>query len=497
MQYCGVRTIDRGVEFVYAESYRSGDMAQADNQNTQQVIEILMREWDQRRTEIVSTLERYAKQEQILTLYLTIVALVTLALLTVDVETGKIYIAGKGLLELPPKVREHFAGLVIIVLSGGVTLAFYFISGLMEVLNWVQALSARSAAIEAEINARIGSRLLTWDTFIVPALTSGSFLSDGPFLSSSILQGCWAIAIFSANIALLSFVCYVVVREWFWFWAPTVWVLVIYHVLSWVWMVTARRNDTYDLVSSLATFGANRTPDERKSRLKRSLQKLTALIASRGGWVAGGATFFLGFAPFAAFSLSTRSFWPRAHVSLPLTLVPSVIIGDSVLLPLFNCQIYPLVRRVLNGTSRSTKLKLLFTGIVCLTACSPIIVYEHQVWSRDQYTGFIKLAPGHLSLAGVWHIVFASFETALAMWFCLISVMWAKDRDRLPRRQLMRAWTVFLCYAFLSVFDLLSKRHFVSADPLRLADMIALSPIALTAIVYLVLWKLSRTQRSS
>jgi hypothetical protein len=471
-----------------------------ENPDHRQAIEILLREYDQRRTEIVSLMGRYAKQEQTLTIYLTIIAILTLALLAVDLHEGTIYIPGYGLMKLPAQVRNHASTFVVTVLSGGALIAFYFISGLMEIVYWSQALTARAAAIETEINSRIGQRLLTWDSVIVPEIISEHVWRDGPFLMPALLLGIWAVAIFAATTVLLSLICYVLVRAAFWFWAPAVWVLVIYHILAWSWLTTARKSDVFDWIVGLASFGSSQQHGFRASALKRSVrergQRLMQVLNSHAGMIVSAATLLLGFVPFAVLSLRTASFWPHSKVSVPLTLVPSVLIGDSLILPFFNRSTYSLVVALLKKVSRLTKVRLLVGGLACIATCTPVIAYEHLLWIRDEYTGFIDNVPGHLSVAGVWHAAFATIETAVIVWFLGVSLIWAKDQERLPRKQLLRTWKMFLFYASLSVLDFVVKKTHLAlaATPLRLEDIIALSPILLAIMVYLILRQLSMNQ---
>src|SRR5437773_8015010 len=94
-------------------------------------IEILLKEYDQRRDEIVSVYQRYDKQGQTLTVYVTIVAILTLALLAVELPGTSIEVPGLSL-KLPPRMREHASAFSLIALTSGVLIAFYFISNLME-----------------------------------------------------------------------------------------------------------------------------------------------------------------------------------------------------------------------------------------------------------------------------------------------------------------------------------------------------------------------------
>src|SRR5260370_17212830 len=64
-----------------------------------------------------------------------------------------------------------------------------------------------------------------------------------------------------------------------------------------------------------------------------------------GPIIVWAATFLLGSLPFVTLSLATNSFWPDSAVDFPLSLIPSVLIGDSVFLPLFNAVVFRIVSR--------------------------------------------------------------------------------------------------------------------------------------------------------
>ena len=463
-------------------------------------ISILLRDWDQRRTEITTLLERYSRQERAVILYLTVIAVVTLSLLTIDVKAGKVYIPAVGQIALSTPLHEHFQALVLVVLSTGVLLALYFISALMELLRWIQAVSARAAAVETEVNRRSGERILTWDSLIVPTLISPPFLFDPPFVAPAILLGLWAMAIFLGSIALLTFVCYILAYRLFWVWCPLVWLLCLYHVSCWIWLVTKHRSDVDSLVLEMTRPSESEAVKHPASCLgllgSGVLPKLTGIFPSKGSLIVAGSTLSLGFVPFLVMSISSGSFWPDSHVSLPLLLVPSVVLGDSLLLPVFNANVFFLAVPLLQRES-TTRTRLIWLVVMCLLISAPIIVYQHLLWTEDQVTGFVKLVPNRLSAAGIWHAAFASAQTAIAVWFLVVSLLYANSPFRIPRTHLLRTWGVFVLYSSLCALDFIVKQYRLSFVPVRLTDLIALSPIVLATAAYLVIRRIAKGERAT
>ncbi len=445
-------------------------MTEHENANSKLIVDVLLKEYDQRRSEIISQKQRYDRQEQILTAYVSLATTLTLGILT-----GSVSAAG-----FTAKLSNVNPAVCVTVLSIGVCVAFYFISNLMESLYLLHAHSARAADIERQINRRVEHGLLAWDSEIAPLIFSTSFQFAPPFIGPNVLVAIWSPSIFIGLIGLFSYVCYVFASQWFWPWGAIVWFLTGYHIFDWYLLATIQRNR---LDSTMQNFGDK--PEDSSKRIAG--QALLVFIA----------TLWLGFIPFAVLSLMTHTFLPTSRVSVPLTLVPSVLIGDSILLPLFNRSVWVLVAPNFRSLTKHTRTALLIGGLLSLTISAPIVIYEHILWTRDQYTGFIKLSLGHLSLAGIWHAAFASIEMALLSWFLGISLIWSRDRQRLPRRQLLQTWGIFLVYASLCVPDYIIKRIHLSPQGLPLSDLLALSPIALASGVYLLLRRLSSAQITS
>lgn len=216
----------------------------------------------------------------------------------------------------------------------------------------------------------------------------------------------------------------------------------------------------------------------------------------RLGTLAALATLATGFVPLMILSVVTNSFWPKSRVLVPVFFVPSVLLGDSVLLPLFNARAAIIVRQVLRDPFVSRrKLHLTIAAIGVGTFSAAVNVYVHRLWVRDQHTGFIALEPGQLSLAGQWHLTFSSLELAFILWVLWVCIVARKDLDR---DEVLRLWRIFLIYSALSIGDFAVWNLLISQSMhFSLTDMIALLPFPLAATTLFIFSKVMPDQSKS
>jgi hypothetical protein len=191
-------------------------------------------------------------------------------------------------------------------------------------------------------------------------------------------------------------------------------------------------------------------------------------------------TLVSGFIPFLVLSLLTGSFWSRSGVAVPLTLSPSILIGDSVLLPLFNGFAFPFVWDLVRR-SILVRNRVIVSALVGLVLSAALNVYLHVLWSRDAYTGFIDPTRGTLSFGGWWHCAFGSLELVLVLVFLTTCF---SSRERIVGRQILRPWWALLAYSAMSILDAVIMAAVVGrpVTQLGLADYFAASPFLLTII---------------
>lgn len=220
-------------------------------------------------------------------------------------------------------------------------------------------------------------------------------------------------------------------------------------------------------------------------------------LASRIGRIAGVLTLAIGFAPIVILSLRTHSFWPRSSVRVPLSLVPSVLIGDSILLPFFNARAFTLLDRFLRRTGTQTSRGVFVPLALCSLALSAAInVPLHRAWMKDGNTGFIALVPGAMSTAGSLHLLFATLQMGFAIWFLTFCFWQQSQLNEHEIQYTLDTWKVFLLYSSLAIADF-GFWHLVISPGIRFSvtDCVALLPLPVSALAYHLLGRVFHSTR--
>ncbi len=202
------------------------------------------------------------------------------------------------------------------------------------------------------------------------------------------------------------------------------------------------------------------------------------------GLIAFVLTLAIGFLPFAVLSIWSGTFWLHSRVAVPLFMVPSVLLGDSLLLPIFNRRAVPLLISMLRGPmSAGTRVWLASAAVVAFLVSIAVSVWLHGLWASDKYTGFVDPVPGQLSAAGKWHLVFSILQMTLVLWFLLAAFTLPA-----PQSEIARAWIVFVVYTILTIGDF-AIMHVVIAPqrPYSITDLVALLPFPSAVLVYALL----------
>lgn len=131
-------------------------------------LDILLADYNQRRNETIAFYGRYEKQTQVLTIYLSVLAIIYVVLSGLKNPDGNIIMPGMGPITIPRRLIESPNLGPFVILTFGALIAFYFIANLMESVHVMQLLQARSAAVEKALNALLGGDYLTWDSKLVP-----------------------------------------------------------------------------------------------------------------------------------------------------------------------------------------------------------------------------------------------------------------------------------------------------------------------------------------
>lgn len=175
---------------------------------------------------------------------------------------------------------------------------------------------------------------------------------------------------------------------------------------------------------------------------------------ARTHWVAL-LTVLLGIVPLALLSLDSNSFWPSSPHQFPFLLSIPVVVGDGLFIPVFNLYLYRLLRAS-PITVRDRRLPFLFVTVVGVLLSFPLLYWIHDAWSKDPYTGFTDLYIGTLSVAGWWHVAFASLESSIVLVYIVTWVVLSRGNS-IAFRIGLTGWKYFCGFVLLLIPDMILK----------------------------------------
>ncbi len=117
-------------------------------------------------------------------------------------------------------------------------------------------------------------------------------------------------------------------------------------------------------------------------------------------------TIAVGILPLSVFAYWTKTLWLDSRIDLPLSAVPSVWLGDTILVPILNVRIVSFLRAFFDEYGTGARRVFARGFLIALLVSSLIAGYTHYMWTQDQYLGFIDTQLGSLSIAGWWHLGF-------------------------------------------------------------------------------------------
>ncbi len=165
-------------------------------------------------------------------------------------------------------------------------------------------------------------------------------------------------------------------------------------------------------------------------------------------------TFVGGFFLFFLFSLGLNACWLDSPYHFPFLLHPTILIGDSLLLPLFNYRFYKFLRTYFakNPLSLKTFLSPIWGSLAILLSLA-INTFTHYTWIHDSYTGFMDTVIGKLSLAGWWHYCFSTIQTAIILMFLGFWFMTLKRKIYGAFQYAFRTWNLCVVFFVLRLLD--------------------------------------------
>lgn len=174
-------------------------------------------------------------------------------------------------------------------------------------------------------------------------------------------------------------------------------------------------------------------------------------------------TLMVGFIPFLLFSIYYSVFISKSIVDIPLIFNTSVMIGDSILLPLINYKIIKYMLKI--GDVTKQYKKLFISSMIIFILLSSVMNYIiHFSWSNDTITDFIAFAPGRFSIIGIWHLFFSIIQTTVFLIFILLWYLSVKSKKFYLLKELKKIWLLIFFFTLLSMVDMLVKYIFVFSE---------------------------------
>ena len=401
-------------------------------------VEVLLKEYDAKRTEINIANTQYRQTVGLSYLYLP--AIVT--------ATGIFSSAAQsGTFPLLAAKLNSSQELWLCILSLTVLMGFSLFASALDSLSMILLMATRCAQIEQRINQELNGTFLEWDSRVIPCWFSGSYTGKGLWIKPQLLLAIWTFLFVGATNAFLCFIALIVAPDYSIVFSIFVTATTLFNIMQWRLTLTIGTAEMQRII--------NPPVDEQPpciSSFELSPEN-TLAITLREGWPIVIMSVAFGPLPLAVCALLTNSFWPSSPHPFPFLKYLSVVIGDSLLLPVFNAYAFRLFRLYAKRLSGRT-LRLGFYAMGTTLVAVGGQYWLHSAWAADQYTSFMDLTRGEISLAGWWHLVYAGLETAVILTFLFVWVT-SLAVDSESHRTARVGWGWFVAYCALGIGDLL------------------------------------------
>src|ERR1700682_6364808 len=339
--------------------------------------DVLLKEYDHRFNEVIFHSERYNKQADVLNLFLT--SAVALGTLIFSGSTKSFL----GLSMSVPKEDNALIHCGFLIFAG--LLVFFFFSSILNSLFMIYLNGSRIASIEKQLNISVGKEILTWDSMAMPHFFRMKPMGKHQWIRPPILAGLWIFLIFILIGVALCFLCYRFAPKFGWYYIPAIAMLVSFHIYQWKLL------NTIGLEEMRFYFGLSTVlPMRRQLRIESVLCVIPVLSVIIT----------------VVSSVKLHAFFFSSRYTFPLLSIPSVYIGDLLVLPILN---YKLIRWFKESCFPGKYFLGRSSFAVAIIALA-VNTWLHWQWVHDPWSGFMDVAYGRLTVAGWDHFLFSSFE---------------------------------------------------------------------------------------
>jgi len=406
-------------------------------------IDILFKEYDNRFTEIRSSALRYQKQADFLNLFLTSVLGIA-ALVFSDKAKGALGIFNER------DIYVLYCGFFFF----GPLFLFHLFASIMESLCAIRGNGERLAAIEKQINALAGKKLLIWEHQAVADFFDAKQMFVQGWIKPHLLAGIWIFLIFILLCISFCILAFKFIPFVSYLYIPLVFSLMLFHIRQWILMVTVGFDSIYSYFQPTTTAGTTVAHWHEVEWMAALLPVISVLVIAI--WCAHND------------ALS----WKSPYM-FPLVYLPSIYIGDLILLPIFN---FKAARWLKQYFIPCRKRALFGCFFVAFPVSVAVNIYLHYQWIHDPYSGFMDIQYAQLTPAGWCHFAFSICEMTFVVLFLLLWIVMLRRKETQAFMQGRSPWVVFILFSTTLLGDAIVKHRYVFA-PRHIAGGFVISEI--------------------
>ena len=178
------------------------------------------------------------------------------------------------------------------------------------------------------------------------------------------------------------------------------------------------------------------------------------------------ATFILGPLPFILFSIQTNTLLPANNVDFPFVFIWTMSIGDTILLPIINAKIGLLFFDKLSTVEKNKNVRFLWILASMIFILSFFFnSITHYSWAMDNFSDFMGLLPGDMTIGGWWHYIFSILEMFLIGFFYILWHVAIKENNTTALTFIKKSWWWIFAFSTLMIANFFQQYFTVYNEP--------------------------------
>ncbi len=403
-------------------------------------LDVLKHEYNNSSVEYNEILKEYRKQTNLMNYYITAFTGVLLFLFSTIKETTSF-----GILHLDSEYIFSFT------LTFSISLLYYIYSNGVDIVYNLYLVEAKRAVLEQRINKMIlDTNLLNWDSKIVRHFNETLVYNRGWFNPSFLTGIASAFSIIMITIIHCLLAYQLIPNLDFKYYFTIVSCIVSSFLLHQFFILhSSGRKYIFDYIYSYNSI------EKHFIKTKFNIAYIPML------------TFLVGSFAFIIFSIKENAFWYTSKVDFPYIFIWTMSVGDTFFLPIINYKLGNLLLNTLEADQIKRNKNFLIQWSIGLFIVSFILnSISHYAWGMDNYTDFMGLIPGQLTIGGWWHWVFSIFEMLLVGFFYLIWFIAIKENNLNAIEQSKKLWWWVFLFSSLMIANFIQQYFTVYNQPI-------------------------------